>query len=287
VAGTWLATDFDIASDDCNLAFLYGLSAEGSYWWELYAADEGWTLTAANGLVADCTQTDNDIVCTNTTVFDFTEGGEVGAVVLEPTDAIVSLTNDSTASLTSDVTAVGSATWAGSCVGTECESLLAMMGVTAPCTTEVTSFNFNQQDFVPAAGTWNQAGFSWDDDGCNAAINLGYEGFPATDMDVVDNEDGTFTATIIDSGLSHECTTDGLDFSCDRALFETIALDATTSVSLSIDAAGRFGNEASYGAQYSLVVDCAGDSCDTVSTDWGVELPCASTGSTVGTLAVE
>jgi hypothetical protein len=147
--------------------------------------------------------------------------------------------------------------------------------VTSPCTTEVSSFDFSQAAFAPTDGTWAQAEVEWDDDGCNALINLGSSGVPATDMAVLSSEDGTFTATDATSGNIYNCTTDGLDFTCAPTLDMSLE-----EITINIDATGRFGTEEFYTAQYNMVADCSGDSCDGLSEVWGVDFPCTSTGST-------
>jgi hypothetical protein len=274
-AGTWLAKDFAIESDDCALGFLFGLTADSRVWWELDSGDDGWSITASNGLVADCTQSSNDVNCLATSVFDYTEGGFVGTVPIPPADAVVTLIAASAGTLTSNSTSTVATTYSGDCLGEDCDTLLGSIGVTSPCTTEVSSFDFSQEAFAPTDGTWAQAGFEWDDDGCNAVTNLSSTGVPATDMAVLSGDDGTFTATAAASGNVYNCTTDGLNFTCEPTLFMS-----SGSISINIDAAGRFGGEEFYTTQYNVVADCSGDDCEDMSTAWGVDFPCTSTGTT-------
>jgi len=273
--GVWLATNFTVDSDECNLGFLVGLAEDARFWWELDSTDDGWNFTAANGLVAACTQSSNDVECLASSVFDYTEGGEVANIPIPPTDAIVTLDATSTGTLTSDSTSTVATIWEGDCEGTECEALLSAAGVTSPCTTVASSLDFTLEDFGPTEGTWAQSGFAWDEDGCNAATNLGLSGLPAIDVAMVDNEDGTFAATDASSGLTYNCTFDGLNFACESTPFIP-----HEDVSISIDATGRFGNEKFYTAQFNMVAECSGDDCDATSETWGVDFPCTSTGST-------
>jgi hypothetical protein len=277
--GTWLAKDFVIDSDDCALGFLYGLTADSRIWWELDSGDDGWSITAGNGLVASCTQSSNDVECLATSVFDYTEGGFVGAIPIPPTDAVVTLIAANAGTLTSDITSTVATTYSGDCLGADCETLLGSIGVTSPCTTEVSSFDFSQEAFAPTDGTWAQAGFEWDDDGCNAVTNLDWSMVPATDMAMLSGDDGTFTAAAA-SGNVYNCTTDGLNFTCEPTLFMS-----SGSISINIDAAGRFGGEEFYTTQYNVVADCSGDDCEDMSAEWGVDFPCTSTGTTSAALS--
>jgi hypothetical protein len=278
--GTWLAKDFVIDSDDCALGFLYGLTADSRVWWELDSGDDDWSITASNGLVASCTQSSNDVECLATSVFDYTEGGFVGAIPIPPTDAVVTLIAANAGTLTSDITSTVATTYSGDCVGVDCDTLLGSIGVTSPCTTEVSSFDFSQEAFAPTDGTWAQAGFEWADDGCNAVTNLGSSGGPADDIAILNGEDGTFTATIASSGDVYNCSTDGLNFTCEPIVFMSLE-----DITVSIGGTGRFGNEESYAAQFNMVADCSGDDCEDMSAEWGVDFPCTSTGTTSAALS--
>ena len=189
-----------------------------------------------------------------------------------------------------------------SCVGDDCEQVGsghpsfggddgASFGQ-FPCT----SFGDSSMVGIPEevfSGEYLMRGFTWDDDGCNAANNmLGIPGFPDTMFSETEvwQDRGHHGARIHvvsqNTGLSYYCNITGDYQQCAPIVFNIIGPDVLgvdATLRLTISSSGHYEERSRTKFNFDDItfsVLCEGAACEAVAAQFGGSFPCASVGTT-------
>jgi len=140
--GAWEGKNFDLSSDGCTAAALYGVTDESTILNFTYAStDTGFSLTGdtEDAVPIECTRTEKDFDCPLTAEFDFTDGlGDFPAF-----DAVISFTGTLSGTFSDANTATTTSEIGGVCEGAACVGVVDAVNtengttVEMPCSSSI------------------------------------------------------------------------------------------------------------------------------------------------------